>query len=59
MATQWQPPNGIVQRQDAVIHGPNAKPEEPPVGMIVENKERGYKEQWDGLNWVIYRPAKL
>ena len=41
-----------------IVHAANAKPAEPPVGMLFHNKEKGFYEEWTGSAWVPYRPKQ-
>lgn len=35
-----------------VVHGPNAKPERPPVGAIHYDAGRRLHSEWSGTAWI-------
>lgn len=41
-----------------IVHGPNSKPADPPIGMIHLNESTGYRERWDGQEWVPLRKTQ-
>lgn len=53
--------NSKAEPKDAkkvVVHGPSARPAEPPAGMIYSDSSTGYKERWDGQEWVPLKKNK-
>ena len=42
---------------EVIVHYSCARPVEPPVGCLYLDQTTGYRERWDGTDWVPLKKA--